>query len=125
MLLSDGMLAASAGLVEFGLLAALIWSVRSSERWRSKAIVVLGALTPLFLLYAVACLYSIFVSGVDQIGLVYLWAAFAVGFLFYAATALLGLAAAFISRPVGLWARFALGMTIAPLACGTIVLLTR
>lgn len=125
MLISDGMLATGAGLVEFGLLAALVWLAGRSERWRPKAVVVLGALTPLFLLYAVAWLYSIFGSGLDKMGLIYLWAALAVGFVFYGATALLGLAASFIDRPKGTWARFALGMAIAPVACGTIVLVTR
>jgi hypothetical protein len=87
--------------------------------------VVLGALTPLFLLCAVACFYSVFVSGLDKTGLTYLLAIFPVGFVFYAATALLGSAVAFTNKPIGLWGRFALGMAIAPLACGTIVLLTR
>ncbi|MET3653927.1 hypothetical protein ABIC75_003665 [Dyella japonica] len=125
MLLSDGMLVAGAGLAEFGLPAALIWSVKASERWRPKAVVVLGALTPLFLIYATACFYSIFVSGLNKTDLVYLLAALPVGFVFYAATVLLGAAAAFIRKPAGLWARFGLGMTVAPLACGSIVLLTR
>lgn len=125
MLFSDGMLATGAGLVECGVSAALILVVRRSERWRPKAVVILGALTPLFLLYAVACLYSIFVSGLDKTGLVYLWAVFAVGFVFYAATALLGFAASFLDRPVSLWLRFALGLSIAPVACGAIVFVTR
>ena len=125
MLIGDGMLATGAGLVEFGFLAALIWVARRSERWRPKAVVVLGALTPLILLYAMAWLYSILVSGLDKIGLLYLWAALGVGFLFYGATAMLGLAASFIDRPKGTWARFTLGIAIAPVACGTIVLVTR
>jgi hypothetical protein len=125
MLLSDGMLVVGAGLVEFGLPAALIWSVKTSARWRPKAVVVLGTLTPLFLIYATACFYSIFVSGLNRTDLIYLLAALPVGFVFYVATVLLGAAVAFIRKPAGLWARFALGMAIAPLACGTIVLLTR
>jgi len=39
---SEGVLMAGAGAVEFGLPTALNWLVRHSRRWRLQAIVILG-----------------------------------------------------------------------------------
>lgn len=116
------MLAIGAGTVELGLPIVLIFLIKVSSRWRPQAAVVLGALVPLLAVLAVGFIGALFVSPLDMVSLAYLFALPIVAFEFYAASALLGMAVSILKRPTGTWARFALGMVSAPLACGAIVL---
>ncbi|KLD63420.1 hypothetical protein Y882_11645 [Dyella japonica DSM 16301] len=116
------MLSIGAGIMELGIPIALVWLTSTSPRWRPQAVVVLGALAPLLTVLVVGCIVGLFVSPLDRTSLAYLFAIPIVAFEFYATTALLGTAISILPRPVGTWARFALGMAAAPLACGAIVL---
>lgn len=116
------MLAIGAGTVELGLPIALIFLTKASPRWRPQAVVILGTLAPLLAVLAVGCVGALFVSPLDRTSLAYFFALPIVVFEFFAATALLGIAVSISKRPTGTWARFALGMVAAPLACGAIVL---
>ena len=101
MVLSEGMLTAGAGVVEFGFPIVLIWLIRISNRWRRRAVVVIGALTPLFVFFAAACTGALIESPLNWTSAGYFFALWIVSFVFYAATALLGLVISFSKRPSG------------------------
>ena len=122
MAISEGMLEIGALVAELGIPAALILLVRHSYRWRSQAIVVLGALTPLLVFFAVSCIAAAVLSPPDSLG--YYLVLGIVAFGYYVSTLLLGIFLSFFKRPVSMWPRFALGMTMAPLGCGLVLLFT-
>lgn len=107
---------------ELGIPAALILLVRHSYRWRSQAVVVLGALTPLLVFFAVACIGAAVLSPPDSLG--YYLVVGIVAFGYYVSTLLLGICLSFLKRPRSMWLRFAIGLAAAPLGCGLVLLLT-
>jgi hypothetical protein len=123
MAISEGMLKIGALVAGLGIPAALILLVRHSHRWRSQAVVVLGALTPLLVFFAVACIGAAVLSPPDSLG--YYFVLRIVAFGFYVSILLLGICLSFLKRPISMWSRFALGMISAPLGCGLVLLLTR
>lgn len=103
-------LTAGCALVELGLPVALLLASRTRERLRSKAVVVLGAVSPLVALYAHVLVRQLADPGVDR-----RWAFGAVWvmtFLPYVACVLLGVALAFVPRPTHLGARYLLGLAV-------------
>jgi hypothetical protein len=65
---SEGMHETSALVAELRISATLILSVGHSYRWRRQAVVVLGALSPLLVYFAVACVGAAVLSPPESLG---------------------------------------------------------
>jgi hypothetical protein len=121
--ISENVLTAGAVFVELGLPIVLFGLNKISHQAKTKAVVILGALTPLLVVYAVISVaYLIFPR--DKGDLFAFFAIWVVSFAFYAASALIGVAVSFLKWPAGMCARFALGLASTPVAYGAIFLLS-
>jgi len=120
--LSEKTLSLGAGSLELGLplvIAFMFWRI---PQWRTKLIVMLGALTPAILIYA--SLLAAHFSETDNLG--GRWAFYAVwemSFVPYLAALSAGLAISFSSQPRSSVARYAIGILSAPLAVIVLMIL--
>jgi hypothetical protein len=121
--ISENVLTAGAVVVELGLPIVLLGLTKRSHQAKAKAVVILGALTPVLIVYGVISVgYLIFPR--DKSDIFAFYAIWVVSFAFYVASALVGVAISFFKRPAGMCARFALGLVSTPVTYGAIVLLT-
>jgi hypothetical protein len=104
--LSDGELTAAAMLFELGIPLLCVVAIWRMPRFRKKAVVILGAVTPALILYA--WIVVGYVSG-EKDSLFAILAAWVMTFFAYAVLVVVGVAASFLPKPDNLYARFAIG----------------
>jgi len=101
-------------LFELGVPSAAIIVMLRSPRLRKFVIVVLGAVTPLVLLYGAVVVA--FLLNPNKGNIFAFYAMWVMSFFAYAAILLGGMALAFVPRPSNLYARFFIGFASAPLS---------
>lgn len=100
--------------IELGLPVALLALAMFSLRLRPKAVVMLGALSPMLCVYgAIGFGYLFSWKNADIFALYAMWV---MTFAVYIGIALGGLAASFLTRPRGSFARFSLGVLTVPIS---------
>jgi hypothetical protein len=121
--ISENVLTAGAVVVELGLPIVLLGLNKRSHQAKAKAVVILGALAPLLVVYAVISVAHL-ISPRGKSDVFASFAIWVVSFPFYVASASIGVAVSFLKWPAGMRARFALGLASTPVAYGAILLLT-
>jgi uncharacterized membrane protein YhdT len=99
-------LTAAAMLIELGIPLLCIVAIRRMPRFRKKAIVLLGAVTPALIVYAWIVIGYLCGAKDGLFGILAIWimSCFA-----YAVLVIVGVAASFLPKPENLYARFAMG----------------
>jgi len=100
---------------ELGVPTAAIMVMLRAPRLRKFVIVVLGAVTPLLLLYG-AVAVAFLLSPSDKGSIFAFYAMWVMSFFAYAAILVGSIALAFVPRPSNLYARFFIGFASAPLS---------
>jgi len=101
-------------IVELGLPVALLALAMFNLKLRPKAIVMLGALSPMLCVYgAIGFSYLFSWKNADMFALYAMWV---MTFAVYVGIALGGLAASFLRRPKGSFARFSMGVLTVPIS---------
>jgi len=102
-------------LFELGVPIAGIMVTLRAPRLRKFVILVLGAVTPVLLLYG-AVTVAFLLNPADKGNIFSFYAMWVMSFFPYAAILVDGIALAFVPRPSNLYARFLIGFASAPLS---------
>jgi len=112
--ISETYLSLGAGAFELSVPIAAVVALAFAPRMRKFAVVLLGAVTPLFLAYAFMAA-SYFFAPAETSGRFYFSALWIMSFVVYLALALMGAALAFIPKPSNLYGRYLIGFLSAPI----------
>ena len=110
--MTDLQLTIIAATVEVGLAVLVVLTVIFAKSMRSRAVVVLGAITPAIATMGVLVYWQF----IDPTPGSMAGAGWIMGFAAYALLLLGGLAVSLIPRPVNLYGRYALGLATAPVS---------
>jgi|SRR6185437_29404 len=113
--ISETYLTLGAATFELGVLMAATAAMAFAPRMRKFAVVLLGAVTPLLIFYAIAAGSYFFAPAVPS-GSFPFSAIWVMSFAVYLAVALGGTALAFIPKPSNLYGRYFVGMVSAPIS---------
>ena len=120
MYISETYLTLGAATFELGVLMAAISAFAFAPPMRKFAIVLLGAVTPLFILYAIVAGSYFFVPEKPS-GRFPFSAIWVMSFVDYLALALGGTALAFIPKPSNLYGRYFVGLVSAPISYALLI----
>lgn len=112
--ISETYLTLGAAAFELGVPVAAVVALVFAPRMRKFAAVLLGVVTPLLLVYAVA-VGSYFFASAEPSSRFSFYAVWVMSFVVYLALVLVGVALAFIPKPSNLYGRYFVGLASAPI----------